>query len=207
MAKVTITGKAQKEYTYDIMELTIRFQVHARSSSEALKQVLTECEEFLGILYEQGVSSKDVHLGKDDVSQYYNDGKLDVTATREVKMRIPYNMSFYNELLKQISDRKYDADIDVNPEFSDDRAIRMELTKLAFEDSKAAVEQLAAATDMKITGIEKITQERYDSNPCLADMAAGSPRMYKAAFLPHSNELQNPTSTEEDELTVIWILE
>ena len=63
MGKLTITGKASHEYSYDLMEITVRFQAHEKTSSTSMEKVLAQCEEFLSLMHEEGISADSIRIG------------------------------------------------------------------------------------------------------------------------------------------------
>ena len=63
MGKLTITGKASHEYSYDLMEITVRFQAHEQTSAASMEKVLAQCEEFLSLMHEEGISADSIRIG------------------------------------------------------------------------------------------------------------------------------------------------
>ncbi|MDD6490293.1 MAG: hypothetical protein PUG48_10910 [Clostridia bacterium] len=92
MGKLSIVGKATHEYPYDTVEVTVSFEVHEQSTSAALEKVLNQCEDFLAVMHKDGTSMDSIRIGNDSVEQEYDDDELDVCATREIKMRVPFSM-------------------------------------------------------------------------------------------------------------------
>ena len=90
MGKLTIIGKAEKSVVADIVEITVRFQSHASSSGSAASKVIKDCELFLENMRNWGIDLSSVHISDDDINQEFEDRELDVTATRELKIILPF---------------------------------------------------------------------------------------------------------------------
>lgn len=209
MGKLTIEGKATKEYEYDVMEITVRFQVHEKSSADAIEKVTSQCEECLSLLSEQGIAMDNIRIGEDSVGQEYDDHELDVCATREIVMRLPFDVSFSNCFMELIREKGYEVDLDIEPRMSKHSEIRNELLKLAIEDSKAKALFIADAMDQKISGIDSVhIGDRYGSSQ-LDWMCCEQKRGFLAApkRLQLSNKLKAPTTTETATVEVVWIIE
>ncbi len=208
MGKLTIEGKAEKEYDYDLMEITVRFQVHEKSSAYAIMKVTMQCEECLSILNEQGISMDNIRIGEDSVEQEYRNDKLNVTATREISMRLPFDTGFSNYFMELIREKEYEVDLDINPRLSKNKEINDELLKLAIEDSKNKATFIANAMNQKITGIDsvKIIDRCYEGEidyMCL-DQAYG---IIPPGNLRFSNQLKAPITTKTASVEVVWIIE
>ena len=49
-----------------------------------------------------GIDLRNIHISDDDINQEFEDKELDVTATRELKIIIPFDMGFNNSLMDLI---------------------------------------------------------------------------------------------------------
>lgn len=209
MGKLTIEGKATKEYEYDVMEITVRFQVHEKTSAAAIRKVTSQCEECLSILDEQGISMGDIRIGKDSVEQEYEDNELDVCATREIVMRLPFDVSLSNYFMELIGEKGYEVDLDIEPLMSNNSEIRNELLKLAIEDSKSKASFIASAMDQKIIGIDSVEIGASYGGSKRDWIYCEQERGYFVApkRLQLSNKLMAPTTTESETVEVVWIIE
>ena len=208
MGKLTIEGKAEKEYEYDLMEITVRFQVHEKSSANAISKMTMQCEECLAILNEQGLSMDNIRSGEDSVEQEYEDNELDVSATREISMRLPFDTGFSNYFMELIREKEYEVDLDINPRLSKNKEINDELLKLAIEDSKNKAYFIANAMEQKITGIDSVEiSARYYGDEidymCLEQERGIVP----PSNLCFSNQLKAPMTTKSASVEVVWIME
>lgn len=208
MGKLKIEGKATKEYEYDLMEITVRFQVHEESSAKAISKVTAQCEECLSILNERGVSMENIRIGDDSVEQEYDDHELEVCATREIVIRLPFDTGFSNYFMEIIREKEYEVDIDITPLLSKASEIRNELLKMALDDSKSKASFIAEAMEQKITGIDSVEiGDRYtdygmDYMCCEQEYDIAAP-----SNLYLSNQLKAPTTKESASVEVVWIIE
>lgn len=209
MGKLTIEGVATKEYEYDVMEITVRFQVHEKTSAAAIRKVTRQCEECLSIFEEQGISMSNIRIGEDSVEQEYEEHALDVCATREVVMRLPFDVSFSNYFMEMIEKKGYEVELDINPLMSNNSEIRNDLLKLAIEDSKSKASFIASAMNQKIIGIDSVEIGASYGSSKMDWMCCEQERGYFVApkILRLSNKLMAPTTTESATVEVVWIIE
>lgn len=208
MGKLTITGKASHEYPYDQLEITVQFQVHEKSSSAALEKTLQQCEEFLSILNKDGISMESIRIGEDSVEQEYDDDKeLDVCATREIKIRVPFSMEFTNYIMTLIQNKKYNADIDTRYMLSNSIDIHNDLIKEAIDDSKKKASLIVEAMKQKLIGIDsvKIVEEYYSK--CHKIGKVQEQAITPPMGLYYSNMIQSPITTESETVEVVWLIE
>lgn len=206
MSKLTITGYAKREVQYDALDMTVRFYVREKSTEEALSKVMDQCEAFLVLVTEAGVSMKDIHIGENNTDQNYSDDKLYVKASRELKIRLKFDMAFVNALMEMIREKGFAADIDCDYMITDKQQIHNALMKEALADSKAKAESIAEAMGQKITGIDTVKLGHaggLDEWPCEQEceylMACGA--------RPLSNQIESPVTTESESIDVVWIME
>ncbi len=209
MGKLKITGKASHEYAYDVAEITVRFQVHEKNAAEAMAKVLAQCEEFLSIIHEEGIAPDNIRIGDNSVEQEYDDQELDVCATREIKLRVPFDMQFANYVMAMVQEKKYDVDIDTDYYLSNRVQIHNVLIKEAIKDSKDKASFIAEEMGQKIIGIDSVEiGDRYDSYMdyvCCEERSRSHAPCYGA--LPHSNKLQSPVTEESASVSVDWLIE
>ena len=82
MGKLSITGKAEREVSYNAVEISVTFYIHAKTTAEALQIVMEQSEKFLELVTAAGVDMKDIHIGDNSVDQRYSDDELKVHASR-----------------------------------------------------------------------------------------------------------------------------
>ena len=108
MAVLRIQGKAEKEYQYDVMTVTITFRAKDHSSAKAIGEVMKQSENFLKILQEKGMDISSLRLARNDVSDYsYKEAS--VVAKRGIEIFTEFNMTLLNESNDIITDEKFDA--------------------------------------------------------------------------------------------------
>ena len=136
MGVIEISGKAEKFVNYDIAVISIAFFEDAKTSSSASKAVMKECEKFLEKLDKEGINIKDITLDNDSVSKEKYSDKQQVNASREVALRIPFNMEVINRIRQIADENEYSIEYDIDYELSNESQIREELLKEALLDSK-----------------------------------------------------------------------
>ena len=208
MGKLKITGKVSHEYSYDLVEITVRFQVHEHTAAESMEKVLAQCEEFLSFMQEEGISPDKIRIGDNSVEQEYDDKELDVCATREVKLRVPFDMQFANHIMTLVQEKKYDVDIDTTYLLSNRTSIHNDLIKEAISDSKDKATFIVEAMGQKLVGIDSVEiGDRYSSHMDYMCCEEERPRMAIPSFLRHSNKLQSPITEESTSVEVVWLIE
>ena len=60
MGKLSITGKAEREVSYNAVEMSVTFYIHAKTTAEALQIVMEQSEKFLELVTAAGVDMKDI---------------------------------------------------------------------------------------------------------------------------------------------------
>ena len=209
MGKLKIVGKASKEFEYDIAVIELTFQVIKKTSPAALKTVMDQCEEFLSSMDNLHFDVSTFRIEVDKVDQCYDrdEGKIDVRASRTIKMKIPLEMEKINFLLKLIQDSEYDVDVDVDYEFSDRVKIHNDLIKMAIADSKQKAEFIAGVMEQKLTRIDSVEiddsyRTRIYERKMSKSVEVGSTPEYQ-----YSNKLGRPVSQESEEVEVVWLME
>ncbi|WP_026508521.1 SIMPL domain-containing protein [Butyrivibrio sp. MC2013] len=207
MGKLTIVGKAERSVVADIVEITMRFLSHAGSSSAAAAKVIKDCEQFLENVKSWGIDLRNIHISDDDINQEFEDKELDVTATRELKIIIPFDMGFNNSLMDLIEKSDMDVDLNVQYSLSNKKELHDELLKEAINDSRKKAELIAETMDQKISGIDTVEQgDRYDRSEymcCEQERAISVP--YRKPQL--SDQLKAPTTKETEAIEIVWIME
>lgn len=207
MGKLTIEGKASRKIEADTEQITIRFQCHAENSAEASKKALAECELFLQELTNWGISPDQIHTSNDDIEQEYDDRELDVTATREIKIELPFNMEFNNSIMELIQERQMNIDFDISYTLSNYKEIHKKLIQEALADSKEKAELIASTMGQRIIGIDTFKMsDRYNQMDwmlCEQKRGFGLPAG-RAPLL--SDKLKAPLNEESESVEVVWIM-
>lgn len=208
MGKLTITGKATHEYSYDLMEITVRFQSHEQTAAASMEKVLAQCEEFLSFVNKEGISADSIRIGDNSVDQEFEDKELDVCTTREVKIRLPFDMEFTNYIMSLLQEKQFDVDIDTEYLLSNRTEIHNNLIKEAIEDSKNKASFIVDAMGQKLIGIDSVEIEQHYGSQ-MDYMCCEKERPLRACFgaLPHSNKLQSPVTEEYESVEVVWLIE
>ena len=205
MGKLSITGKAEREVSYDAVELRVTFYVHAKSTSKALQTIMNQSEKFLELITVAGVDMKNIHIGDNSVDQRYDDGVLNVFATREMKIRLPFDMVFVNSLMTMVREQDFAVDFTCDYYLTNRADLHMKLMKEALADSKKKAEVIAEIAGQKIIGIDSIKHDEY------SDMLWIACEKEKSMILPGStslsDQLEAPLTTESETINVVWLIE
>lgn len=209
MGKLKIEGQAKKEYEYDVMEITVRFQSFENTTAKAIKKVMQQCENCLSILESSGINISNIRIGEDSVEQDYEDGDISVCATREIILRLSYDIKISNYIMDLVSANNYNVDIDVEPVLSNPQEIYNELLKEAINDSKEKAMIISEITSQKVLGIDSINIERDYNYRTMDFMECEQERgvsLNESNYI-HLDKLANPKVEKSAKVDVVWIIE
>ena len=205
MGKLSITGKAEREVSYNAVELSVTFYLHAKTTAEALQIVMEQSEKFLELVTAAGVDMKDIHIGDNSVDQRYSDDELKVHASREMKIRLRFDMAFVNALMDMIKELDFAVDLDCDYHLTNRAELHMELMKEAIADSKKKAEIIAEIMGQKIIGIDSVEHDRHSD---MEWMCCEQERdVIYAGAAPLSNQLEAPITNESETISVVWLIE
>lgn len=210
MGKLRVVGKARREYTCDIMYIKLSFKAWADDTAQAIETSMSQCDMFLEILEQQGIDINMIHMSNADVSQEMYDEKHEISAEREIELRLPFDMNVINRLSEIIKENNLKVDMDISFKLTNMLALHEQLLKEAVLDSKKKAEMLAAAMGQKVVGIEKLDAgDRYRA--CDSEEKAYydqfSHKIGEVHQRSRSNRLQAPLVTEFESVDVEWIIE
>ena len=158
MGKLTIEGKASREFQYDLMEISLKFWAKEGSTTAALKKITQQSEEFLAIMDSTGIKIEEFRIRKDSVENEKYSDKFSVKGERELSICIPFNMDFLNYIRDIIQKKAFDAEIDTTYKFSDIEKIHKELIRMALLDAKEKAE---------CPGLTKLTKDLFGNFKCV----------------------------------------
>lgn len=205
MGKLSITGKAEREVSYNAVEMSVTFYIHAKTTAEALQIVMEQSEKFLELVTAAGVDMKDIHIGDNSVDQRYSDDELKVHASREMKIRLRFDIAFVNGLMDMIREQDFAVDLDCDYHLTNRAELHMELMKEALADSKKKAEVIAEIMGQKIIGIDSVEHDRHsDMEWMCCEQERG---IICAGAAPLSNQLEAPITTESETISVVWLIE
>lgn len=211
MGKLTIEGKASKEYAYDLMEISITFRATKDSSAAALERVMKQSEKFLELLEQTGVSIENIRVGEDSVKDNTFDEKIWVEARRNLKICTPFNMDFANYIREIVQKNDLDADVSTQYKFLNPEKIQDELIKLALEDSKEKATYIAGIMGQTIIGIDSVEIGCKKSKPFEAQKKEDCDTVlcYEELALDklRSRRLQAPQEPRVETVQVVWNIE
>lgn len=205
MGKLSITGKAEREVSYNAIEMSVTFYIHAKTTAEALQIVMEQSEKFLELVTAAGIDMKDIHIGDNSVDQCYSDDELKAHASREMKIRLHFDMAFVNGLMDMIREQDFAVDLDCDYHLTNRAELHMELMKEALADSKKKAEVIAEIMGQKIIGIDSVEHERHnDMEWMCCEQERG---IIREGAAPLSNQLEAPITTESETISVVWLIE
>lgn len=206
MGKLIVEGFGQKEYAYDGMKITVRFQTYAATSRQAVTTVVEQCEQFLTIVKNEKIKLTHIKNGETKIEQFYFDNAFQVTAIREVTFQLPYNGEVSNLFMAIIKNYNYDANLYIEPFIMNTAAVNDELLMLAIADSKRKANLIAKSMQQNITEVISIHVKnqllnqwhKYDLNV---------EQFYETENMQQThagNSLHAPTVIESVSIEVIW---
>lgn len=210
MGKLKVVGKARKEFTCDIMYIKLSFKAWGEDTSQAIATSMSQCDLFLEILEKQGIDINMIHMSNADVSQEMYEDKLEISAEREIELRMPFDMNVINRLSEIIKENQFKVDMDISFKLTNMLEVHEQLLKEAVLDSKKKAEMLASAMGQKVIGIETLNAaDRYNSYDS-EEKAYYDLFTYKLSASTKksiSNRLKAPLVTEYENVEVEWLIE
>lgn len=204
MGKLSIKGNAEREVNYNAIELSITFCIHAKTTAEALQIIMDQSEKFLELITAAGISIKDIHIGDNTVGQCYRDNELEVRASREMNIRLRFDMALVNHLIDMIREQDFAVDLDCDYYLTNRAELHMELMKEALADSKKKAEAIADVMGQKIIGIDSVEHNQFGAREW---MCCEQARGICAPATSLSNQLESPLTTETESISVVWLIE
>lgn len=209
MGKLMITGKAEREVCYDVVELTVTFCNDDKNSSDAIDTVIRQSEKFLSIIASKGADVSKIRMDDDSLerSSRYDD-KRRSSARRSFCLCTAFDMKFINSISQIIRDENFNAEIKYEYILTNKNEIHKELLKEALDDSRKKAEMIATAVGEKIVGIEEmkldnikayIRQHMEERELSFVD--------YYQSETSCSDELSSPITIETETVNVTWIIE
>lgn len=213
MGKLKITGKATKEYAYDLITLQINFLAHENSVSKASKRVMNQCEKFLALLKEAGFDISKIQMNEDSVDQYYDadEDTTNVNANREIIIQLPFDMVMVNTIRSILTENNFNVDIDTDNAFTNKEAIHNELMECAIKDSQDKANFIAKQMNKEIKGIDSIEiKDNYEDELeylfCQERERGFESKPYASKY-QLSNLLKAPTTSLTETVEIVWMIE
>lgn len=204
MGKLSITGTAEREVRYDAVELRITFNGRAKKTGDAVSIIMKECEQLLKIITSAGVSVKDIHIGENSIDRRYGEHGVTVSASREITLRLKFDMPFINGLMDTVRDQDFSVDMDCSYHYTNKQELHTELLKEAVANSKKKAELIAEVMGQKVIGIDSVEHDSYRDQPFLCEM---EPCVAMGCDYGLSNQLESPLTTESESIDVVWLIE
>lgn len=205
MGKLTVTGYAKKEVSYDWVTIKITFSSSDKSSARASKMVIEQCDIFLKKVQKKGIQMNQIRLEEDSIRlERYKEEKT--IASRGICIEMEYNMPFINFIMKLIQEQNCDIEYSTSYKLSNEKEIHEQLLKEAILDSKGKAESLAASLGKKIIELKSASNRTMGEYSYLDIMKLNDDYFDEEEYL-FSDELQAPLSVESEEVIAVWIVE
>lgn len=211
MGVFEIHGSAQRDVNYDVAVILIEFVASEKTGFEASAKVMKDCEAFLAEIEKYGIDASAFTLVEDSVSDEnsYRDND-DVSATRSIQLKMPFDMKKINGIRGLLDSEKYDSRFELEFELTNEDEIYGELLKEALLDSKKKAILLAETLGQEVKGIESVdtyTHSRskrssMDWMECECEMAYPCEQSFSK-----SNSLNSKEETLSESIEVKWIIE
>lgn len=156
MGTITTEGRSSRLVKYDRLKMTINFCTRNRSTSKSIKTAMDDCEKFLNIMADMGVKLGAFEAGVNSTVRGPYDEKSEMRTDREVVLRSQYDLNLVNVILHIIEKNDFDANVDFDPEISNENEIKGELYQEAAMTSKKEAEMIANSINMTIVGLDKL---------------------------------------------------
>ncbi|MBQ1516653.1 MAG: SIMPL domain-containing protein, partial [Clostridia bacterium] len=164
MGKLSVPGKACKEIACDIMHIKICFKSIGDSTSKLLEKSMSQCDLFLEILEQKGININTIHFSRTEISHDVYADNSEITADREIELRLPFDMNTLNCITEIIKEKDFTVELDVSFVYSNIIELHDQLIKEAVLDSKKKAEMIAEAMEQKVIGINTLTVgDRYNN--------------------------------------------
>ena len=215
MGKLTIEGRASGEYAYDLMDVSVEFSGKAETPSNALKNLIEQCEKFLAAITGNGIPMENIRMDSDSVQDdsYGDDEEDSYQATRKIIIRIPFNMDLLNSFLKVIEEENLMAELEQEHIMSNEEEIRKELIQKAIQDANDKASCYLAGLNQKITGIDSIRTGNYYSDFSFRNtdfMVCEDERgrsIIRTSAYGLSSKIQSPTTKYSEKVEIVYIIE
>ena len=215
MAKMITKGVGRREVACDRVEITIELRSRRTQSRDALKEVMEQCERFLGELKGLGYDIGAVEAGRNDVrKEEFTDNPYAI-ASRAITFKADYDLNFIDLIMRIAKADTYSVNLTVNPYLSNRDQLHEELRAEAVRDARRQAELTAAGAGLSIAGVERITlDEAYEYAMGEAEESAArmkavcSDSAYGAFGGPGLySELGKELLKEEETVYIEWLLE
>lgn len=208
MGKLTIVGHAEREVCCDTVEITATFYAQQDTTAKAIETMMEQSEQFLELITAAGIDSKNIHIGHNSIRQDYNrNHEVYVAVSRELRLKLPFDMPFINGLMDLIHQQNFSVDLSCDYELTNRRDLHTELMREALADSRAKADAIAAMMGQKITGIDSVDYNK-NSSSSWDDMIQERKIPYVASAAPRLSDKIEPRLIEESEsIKVVWLIE
>ena len=201
MGSITVRGQAKRSIESDRIRYTLDFTGEDRELSAAITKAEEETEVFLKRASEAGIDITKMQLAGDRTGKSWRGDEEKAVFTRSISFLAGASGALMNRINGILKEEQLHADFRTETFLSKEKEIRSVLLEEAVNDSKKKAETLAGIYGQTITGIEKISYDRYDSE---VEEEACCDKNIVAARKMLSEELKNSFLTFEETVYVTW---
>ena len=206
MGKISVTGYAEREVTYDRMRINIDFSSIEKTSSRAMDEVMKQSDKFIESLVNKGIKSEFIHFKEDTLGKDYRyQENNNFTAERCIYVDVEFNMVLLNTIVELIKSHEGDISYHTDYSVSNINKIHGELLKEAFLDSKKKAELIISTYGREISGIKSINTAKISVHEKILDCMMLCEDSYDDETNSISNVLSAPTIVEREQIEVVWL--
>lgn len=162
MGKFEIEGYAKRKVRCDIAIVHVTFRAIGVNAAELSKKVMDECDDFIQKLGKLSIKPQDIQYASDRTTTNSYQNKTELEATREICIRMPFDLRVINHIQGALMHGKYNYTMYVDGDISNRHEVLAELSQEALSNSRDIADKLAASTGMEVKSIESVRKDRWD---------------------------------------------
>ena len=147
------------------MYIKFVFKAWDNTTEQAIGKVRTNCNAFIQMMENEGVSIENIHLTDEKIIASKDDKNIIwVNASRKIELRLKFNMKLLNRISDIVRDNGFTADMDVSFSLSNMHEVHTQLIRDAVIDSKNKAEMIAQTMGQKVKGIIELNAQKIYDN-------------------------------------------
>ena len=165
MGNLKLRGNAKREFTADLMEVTVSVSTDGETAAYAIKKGKKETEKILKLLVELGADLSRVIMTNENVSEpsrYSDDGFY--TFQKSISFMTQADLDLLERLSCGIIEREIDATYRERFCLSNAENVSKQVLQEALLDSRKKAEVMAETLGQKITGVESVKCDEYNDD-------------------------------------------
>ena len=207
MGVLLVKGNSTKEFICDVMYIKFVFKAWDNTTEQAIGKVRTNCNAFIQMMENEGVSIENIHLTDEKIIASKDDKNIIwVNASRKIELRLKFNVKLLNRISDIVRDNGFTADMDVSFSLSNMHEVHTQLIRDAVIDSKNKAEMIAQTMGQKVKGIIEL-DAKHISSGWDDDLFCDAFAMCNRKSDSVSDRLQAPLTKEHENVEVKWEIE